>query len=148
MRTLYVQGWFLLPDGFDGTKADALRLLAQYEEETPDPPLTACEQESAQELGSLMSNAARALKAFDEGKRMCIKMSVGPVDQWRSETEVRIAGYVNVLSCARCGRDHKSVPFESITDATAWFKYWATCPTNGQPILVREVDNGRTESSQ
>lgn len=146
MRTLYVQGWFLLPEGFDGTKADALRLLAQYEEETPDPQLTTIEQDSARELGSLMSNAARALKAFDDGNRMHIKMSVGPVDQWRSEVEVRVAGYVDVLSCARCGRDHESVPFENITDSTSWFKYWATCPINGQPILVREVNGGHAES--
>jgi len=136
MRTLYVQGWFLLPDGFEGTKADALRLLAQYEETTPDPPLTASQQSDTQELGSFASKVNRALEAFGAGKRMCMAMSIATVDQWRCETEARIACFVTVRSCARCGDDHCELPFEELTRPDGDYSLWAACPKNGQPILL------------
>jgi hypothetical protein len=50
-----------------------------------------------------------------------------------------------ICNCARCGKNHKSlrvrkftrpmvIPTGRTTDAT--YRYWATCPTNKQPILV------------
>ena len=51
--------------------------------------------------------------------------------------------FKNVSNCARCGDDHRGVVFEQLdnpvsdADGAAW-DYWAACPNNGQPILLRE----------
>lgn len=50
-----------------------------------------------------------------------------------------------VVNCARCGRTHEQVEWRRlerpIVDAdeerTTW-THWAPCPTNGDPILMRE----------
>ncbi len=43
----------------------------------------------------------------------------------------------NVLACARCGKRHLNVAFERMLFPHAEFEYWAACPTNGQPILLK-----------
>lgn len=48
----------------------------------------------------------------------------------------------NVGNCARCGDDHERLEFEELEqpigdgDGTSW-DYWAPCPNNGQPVLLR-----------
>ena len=48
-----------------------------------------------------------------------------------------------LLNCARCGGDHEAISYEKLHnpitdgDGTVW-DWWAACPTNGQPILMRE----------
>lgn len=54
--------------------------------------------------------------------------------------EILMAGVGN---CARCGMNHQSLRFERLlheirdSDGTVW-THWARCPTNGQPVLLRE----------
>jgi hypothetical protein len=49
-----------------------------------------------------------------------------------------------VRHCARCGLDHKEIEWKHFTrpiedeDGTVW-TMWAPCPTNGEPILMREA---------
>jgi hypothetical protein len=44
--------------------------------------------------------------------------------------------------CARCGNDHTGIEWLKLTvpieddDGTVW-AYWAPCPTNGEPILMK-----------
>lgn len=48
----------------------------------------------------------------------------------------------NIGHCARCGNGHSAVEFEELEhpvadgDGTTW-DYWAPCPNNSQPILLR-----------
>jgi hypothetical protein len=58
-----------------------------------------------------------------------------------SEREIRS---VDMNGCARCEEGpHPGVIFERLdhpvedADGTAW-DWWATCPTTGQPILMRD----------
>lgn len=63
--------------------------------------------------------------------------------------EVLVSG---VGSCARCGADHQSLRFERLlhemrdSDGTVW-THWARCPTNGQPILLREGERDSARSA-
>lgn len=49
----------------------------------------------------------------------------------------------HVTDCARCGEDHHELAARPLTrphappeaSPLAW-NYWATCPTNGEPILM------------
>lgn len=51
---------------------------------------------------------------------------------------------IDLTGCARCcDADHEDLVFERLdqpmvsgTDGTTW-EWWATCPTSGQPILMR-----------
>lgn len=52
---------------------------------------------------------------------------------------------VDLQGCARCdGPGHPGITFRKLTRAIdtgeARFSHWAPCPTNGEPILMREMD--------
>lgn len=42
-------------------------------------------------------------------------------------------------SCARCGKDHEYVRFSKLDYAIGDYDFWAPCPTNGQPIILKRV---------
>lgn len=48
----------------------------------------------------------------------------------------------SVKHCARCGQDHDDLHYKKFVnpiyddDGTEW-GWWATCPTTGDPILMR-----------
>lgn len=54
---------------------------------------------------------------------------------------------IDLTGCARCGgAGHEGLVFERLdrpmvaaTDGTTW-AWWASCPTTGQPILMRETE--------
>lgn len=58
--------------------------------------------------------------------------------------------HLDIKSCARCKQDHDNLEFASLThpieddDGTIW-NYWAPCPTNGEPILMKVVPSQRKE---
>lgn len=47
-----------------------------------------------------------------------------------------------IRNCARCNKDHRDLLFTALTypiedtDGTLW-SFWAKCPTNGEPILLK-----------
>ncbi len=45
----------------------------------------------------------------------------------------------HLVSCERCGQDHDGVVFKKLDHPVRDLTHWATCPTNGQPILMRQV---------
>lgn len=51
----------------------------------------------------------------------------------------------SLRGCARCGHDHSDILWMPLTqpvedpDGTKW-THWASCPTNGQPILMRATE--------
>lgn len=57
--------------------------------------------------------------------------------------------YLTVSGCSRCGEDHAHLPIDRLHRAHAppeaapveW-SHWATCPTNGQPILISFTPKG------
>lgn len=57
----------------------------------------------------------------------------------------------NVRGCARCGEDHPPLdvvafwrPFE---DADGVWRWWATCPTTGDPILISNAEDLTDEAT-
>jgi len=44
----------------------------------------------------------------------------------------------NINNCARCGKDHIDIYFETFTNPPTINKYthWAMCPTLSEPILM------------
>lgn len=64
------------------------------------------------------------------------------------ETRRDPSGYrhTTLSGCARCGDDHEDLPtvlfwrpIEDHEDGFFW-RWWATCPTTGDPILIRDLD--------
>jgi hypothetical protein len=51
----------------------------------------------------------------------------------------------NVTGCSRCGEYHKQLVFKKFTnpidDTNGKWTHWATCPTTGDPVLMRIVDD-------
>lgn len=59
---------------------------------------------------------------------------------------------VSIKSCARCGGDHEALefkPFTQLVNAPSGtvYKWWALCPTNGEPILMRVLGDKQERSS-
>jgi hypothetical protein len=57
-----------------------------------------------------------------------------------SEMTVRLSG------CARCEGDHETVTFKPLTHAIelddgTLYTHWGACPSNGEPILMRVVED-------
>lgn len=44
---------------------------------------------------------------------------------------------VDVGNCARCGKDHKQLKFSRLTRPGPRHSFWAPCPTNGEPIMMK-----------
>lgn len=50
-----------------------------------------------------------------------------------------------LIRCARCGHTHEKLTFVPLTRPVefpgtvggAMFTYWAACPTNGEPIVMK-----------
>ena len=38
--------------------------------------------------------------------------------------------------CARCGGEHEAIEVKALTRPGEPYTHWATCPANGEPILV------------
>lgn len=47
-----------------------------------------------------------------------------------------------VYKCARCGEDHAGLEMKKFTRPPEWgpYTHWVSCPTTGEPILIRVVD--------
>ena len=53
----------------------------------------------------------------------------------------------NLRGCARCGGEHPELEFRPLTrpvevSQQVVFTHWASCPTNGEPILMAVVSIG------
>lgn len=49
-----------------------------------------------------------------------------------------------IRGCARCGLDHTDMVFREMdnpieANVDPPYRWWASCPTNGQPLLIRET---------
>lgn len=42
-----------------------------------------------------------------------------------------------VTNCARCGREHRDLVFKRLTRKSLDFEFWCSCPTNGEPIMLK-----------
>jgi hypothetical protein len=51
----------------------------------------------------------------------------------------------DIERCARCGGDHKNVPFKPFTRPSPHYTHWAPCPNIAEPILMR-IDTGNDHS--
>jgi len=55
----------------------------------------------------------------------------------------------DIVCCARCGENHNALEFFRLTipmtdsDESLW-THWAPCPTNGQPVLLKLIDDEPT----
>ncbi len=79
MKSLYISGHFKLPDDFVGTRADAIRLLADYDESIPD--LDFGKEPIPAELKSISKEWhdqawGRFCKAVDKGCRMLVQIGI------------------------------------------------------------------------
>lgn len=64
-------------------------------------------------------------------------------DEALAFVEGRATRRINILNCARCGKDHAALLFvrfigEPIedTDGTVW-NWWSHCPEHMEPILMK-----------
>lgn len=45
-----------------------------------------------------------------------------------------------VANCARCGCDHPSLAWRRFSgQRNPFYEFWAPCPANGEPILLRSI---------
>jgi hypothetical protein len=49
---------------------------------------------------------------------------------------------IDLVSCARCGRDHAQLEFASLANGQDGFTHWSLCPTSLQPVLLKMVEEG------
>lgn len=47
----------------------------------------------------------------------------------------------SIINCARCSQDHLDLEFKPFTQANPTYSHWALCPTNGEPILMRMIED-------
>jgi hypothetical protein len=47
---------------------------------------------------------------------------------------------IDIIGCARChGPGHEGLVFKRLTYPCRDLTFWAPCPTNGEPIMLRAV---------
>lgn len=46
----------------------------------------------------------------------------------------------DIKLCARCGGDHDQLEFTELKQSQNEWTHWASCPTNGEPIMMAVVD--------
>lgn len=51
----------------------------------------------------------------------------------------------DVGNCARCGQNHSKLLFKELTQAADEWQWWAACPTNGEPIMLKVDEGPKTE---
>ncbi len=61
-------------------------------------------------------------------------------------SQLPTVGGIRVNGCARCGGSH-ALSFKRLSrpvgfEASEAFTHWASCPTNGEPILMAFVEDG------
>lgn len=44
---------------------------------------------------------------------------------------------VDVKCCQRCGQNHSQLKFGRLSNPTDEWRWWALCPVNRQPILLK-----------
>ena len=44
---------------------------------------------------------------------------------------------IAVNNCARCGGRHRPIAFRRLKNPPDDYAWWALCPANGQPILLK-----------
>lgn len=49
---------------------------------------------------------------------------------------------VDVAGCARCGGEHKGLEFKRLDRPADEWQWWAACPANGQPVMMKVVEEG------
>ena len=47
---------------------------------------------------------------------------------------------IDVRFCVCCGQDHNGLVVRTLSNAPDVFTYYTTCPTTGQPIIVKFVE--------
>lgn len=52
---------------------------------------------------------------------------------------------VNIVDCARCGKDHSQLVFKKLTCPNEEWSYWSLCPNNGEPIMMLVVKEQQTK---
>lgn len=43
----------------------------------------------------------------------------------------------DIGGCARCGQNHEQLEFKRLERPVSALDFWAACPTNGEPVLLR-----------
>lgn len=44
-----------------------------------------------------------------------------------------------LINCARCGEKHYNLTFSCFVYKVDDYTHWASCPKNGQPILLKQT---------
>lgn len=53
-------------------------------------------------------------------------------------TTTKTREFIDIVACARCAKNHEAVEIHRFSvNPIDDYAYWATCPTNNEPILVR-----------
>jgi len=55
---------------------------------------------------------------------------------------------VDVSRCARCGRDHRGLEFQRLTNPTDEREWFARCPATREPILMEIRETERTRATE
>lgn len=72
---------------------------------------------------------------IDQNHPLMVGDRVGPGRSRLRRLRVR-----NIEGCARCGQDHANLRFERLERPIDDCDYWAPCPTNKQPIILKVGD--------
>lgn len=59
----------------------------------------------------------------------------------KAETKSVKSIKTSIENCARCGKEHKNLTFKPFTNKSMKYGYWAACPSNGEPILMKMMDD-------
>ncbi len=51
---------------------------------------------------------------------------------------------VDIVKCARCGRNHNGLEFTELTYKSEPYSHWGTCPVLNEPILLKESSSFTT----
>ena len=66
---------------------------------------------------------------------MSLKITTSHIDPYAKNAEIKVVK--SITNCARCDGTHKSVIFFKLYKPLDEYTYWAPCPVNEQPILMK-----------
>lgn len=63
------------------------------------------------------------------------------IHQLQQDLEDKDDLIVDMKGCARCeGEGHPQIRFKKLTHPVGDLTHWAPCPTNGEPILLKQIN--------
>jgi hypothetical protein len=98
----------------------------------------------SEKVSIIVASTPRDKPKTDIAPKTRALVSFHKIDLHPSEARATPGAVVDIQGCIRCGGVHDQLEVKALTRSSPSadgqdFTHWASCPTNGEPIFIRQV---------